>query len=305
MQKSKQVFKDKKTFLIRGAALVIPFIFALLLLSQTVLAQNKYVITDGDRRVVHRTYASDPAVVLGEAGLELGEDDTYTTQQSDGVSEIFVRRGEAEESPDPAEAAFHVQETYTESIPHDVTYCDDHTIPVGETKVLVKGEDGEICYTADVTYENGEEISRIVTDQRVMTHPVTEVIAKGSNTSKLDSRSDRPIIGDGIIITPEGDVLTYTDEIDLLGTAYTCDGYVGTTATGTRARFGEVAIDPRVVPYGTRMYIVSEDGQIVYGIATAEDCGGLIIGNRVDLYYETLEECYTFGCRNCKVYILG
>ena len=68
---------------------------------------------------------------------------------------------------------------------------------------------------------------------------------------------------------------------------------------------GTVAVDPSLIPYGTRMFIVSNDGLYVYGIGTAEDCGGAIRGKRVDLYYPTLSECYAFGRRDCTIYFLG
>ena len=64
-------------------------------------------------------------------------------------------------------------------------------------------------------------------------------------------------------------------------------------------------MDPRVIPYGTRMYIVSNDGEYVYGIASAEDCGGGIKGHKVDLYFNTSAECFQFGVRPCTIYILG
>ena len=76
------------------------------------------------------------------------------------------------------------------------------------------------------------------------------------------------------------------------------------TATGTTVHIGTVAVDPTVIPYGTRMFIVSNDGQYVYGLSTAEDCGGAIKGNRLDLYYPTLAEAFQFGIRNCTVYFL-
>ena len=52
------------------------------------------------------------------------------------------------------------------------------------------------------------------------------------------------------------------------------------------------------------MYIVSDDGSYIYGYATAEDCGGAIQGYMIDLYFDTLAECYAFGRRSCTVYIL-
>ena len=52
------------------------------------------------------------------------------------------------------------------------------------------------------------------------------------------------------------------------------------------------------------MAIVSDDGAYIYGYATAEDCGGGIRGNMIDLYFNTVAECYEFGRRSCTVYIL-
>lgn len=62
------------------------------LLSQTVFAQTSYIITDGDRVTVHRSYSSDPYEVLTEAGIELEEEDTYETGYADGMNQITVRR---------------------------------------------------------------------------------------------------------------------------------------------------------------------------------------------------------------------
>lgn len=93
MHKLKRFALKRKVLFLRSAAIVLPIFAALLLLSQTAFAKNTYVITDGDRIFTYTTFATDPAAVLGEAGLELGEDDTYTTQASDGHSQITVQRG--------------------------------------------------------------------------------------------------------------------------------------------------------------------------------------------------------------------
>ena len=117
----------------------------------------------------------------------------------------------------------------------------------------------------------------------------------------------QPMIGDGVIVLPSGEVLTYTRAEQFLATGYThldagCDM---TTSTGTTVRHGTVAVDPTVIPYGTRMFIVSNDGAYVYGLSTAEDCGGAIQNKRLDLYFDNLPAAYQFGVRNCTVYFLG
>ena len=67
-------------------------------------------------------------------------------------------------------------------------------------------------------------------------------------------------------------------------------------------RVGTVAVDKSVIPLGTRMYIVASDGSVIYGMAVAEDTG--VKGNKVDLYYDTYQQCINFGRRTCTVYIL-
>lgn len=398
MRRIKRFSSKKNEFFFRTAAILLPLISIVLLLSQTAFAQNTYVITDGERIVIHTSSATDPAAVLDEAGLTLGSDDTYTTQGGDGVSEITVRRNLTvkidncgnelivEASAGTVKALLeqlnivpdenstvsvaldaplydgmeitvtrtvHTTETYTKAVPYETTYYEDGTLPLGTQVVVSEGRNGEMICTADVTYRNGTEINRNVTKQILSRQATPRIIAIGTadplselNMSQFttsDSESsytetyipeettpevdeepaeepsvedskpaeeeqiEYPIIGENTITTASGEVLTYTHTMTVEATAYTktdegCDNW---TATGTLARYGAIAVDPSVIPYGTRMYIVSWDGSVVYGYATAEDCGGAINGNRVDLYYDTYEECIQFGRRDCTIYFLS
>lgn len=112
---------------------------------------------------------------------------------------------------------------------------------------------------------------------------------------------EEPSYSEDTITTSSGEVLSYVDVLSVEATAY-CGG--GTTATGTPARYGAIAVDPDVIPYGTKMYIVSDDGKWIYGVATAEDCGGAINGYIIDLYFDDYDTCIQFGRRNCTVYVL-
>ncbi|MBQ3491390.1 MAG: G5 domain-containing protein [Oscillospiraceae bacterium] len=197
-------------------------------------------------------------------------------------------------------------ESYTVEVPFETVYCDDPTLAVGEEKVLVAGKPGQNCCTANVSYVNGQETDRSIYEQTVLVEPVSQVVAVGTG-EKVGQVNDQPLIGNGVIVLPSGEVLTYTKKDTFLATAYThmdagCDEY---TSNGTKVKWGVVAVDPEVIPYGTRMFIVSNDGKYVYGLSTAEDCGGAIINKRLDLYMPTLEEAFQFGRRNCTVYFLG
>lgn len=198
------------------------------------------------------------------------------------------------------------QELYTVELPYETIYCNDPTLPQGEEVVLIEGAAGQILRDAQVVYKNAQEQSRIVLEETVLEKPVDQIVAVGTGTGETEDEAQL-LIGDGIIVLPTGEVLTYTDSKTFKATAYThtdagCDRI---TATGTRVRRGTVAVDPSVIPYGTRMFIVTNDGSYIYGVATAEDCGGAIDGSRIDLYFETTSECFKFGRRNCTVYFLG
>lgn len=197
-------------------------------------------------------------------------------------------------------------ESYTTEIPFETHYCEDPTLPAGEEKILVAGKNGQMLCTANVSYVNGRESSRNVYQQTVTVEPVSQLVAVGTG-EQVGQVSDKPLIGDGFIVLPTGEVLTYIRKDNFVATAYTHydAGCNEITANGAQVKWGVVAVDPSVIPYGTRMFIVSNDGSYVYGLSTAEDCGGAIQNKRLDLYMPTLEEAYKFGIRNCTVYFLG
>lgn len=202
------------------------------------------------------------------------------------------------------------RETFSSIVTHDTQYRTDPQLPAGTEKILTPGQDGELLRTADITYINGQESRRVILSETVLRQPVTEVVAVGSaetEEASSGSETDMPVIGDGYIILPTGEVLTYTHTDTVRATAYThtdagCDMI---TSTGSTVRWGTVAVDPRYIPYGTRMFIMASDGSYIYGIATAEDCGGDIKGDRMDLYMPTYEQCREFGRRRCTLYFLG
>jgi 3D (Asp-Asp-Asp) domain-containing protein len=92
---------------------------------------------------------------------------------------------------------------------------------------------------------------------------------------------------------PPGVILT--SELKMVATAYFSGGK---TATGLQARKGIVAVDPSVIPLGTKLYIEG------YGEAQAADIGSSIKGNRIDLCFDSLQECKTYGKRNINVYLV-
>jgi len=95
--------------------------------------------------------------------------------------------------------------------------------------------------------------------------------------------------------------------IDVKATAYAPgahdnDQWGDKTFLGTTVRPGVVAVDPDVIPLGSRVYIKYPDGTGHY--AVAEDTGGAIKGNRIDVALDSVDEAYDFGIKNAKIYML-
>ena len=341
----------KRSNLLRFVVLVLPVVFLVTILSQSVLAQNTFVITDGDEVIVHTSYASDPATALDEAGIQVNYDEYSTKQTEDGVYDITVQRNDSvtvtycgqdqnvriqdktvadlllragiptgegyEVSQDlnaqPVDGMqitvdHHVvnREVYTVDVPFEITVVEDPYRPEGDEEILTEGVMGQTTYTADVEYLNAQEINRKVIKREIIQPAQNQIVAVGTGES-VGEKAAKAIIGDGVIILPSGEVLTYHKTDSFVATAYTQydEGCNNTTATMTPVKWGVVAVDPKVIPYGTRMFIVDDYGNFMYGLGTAEDCGGAIKGKRLDLYMPTLREAFNYGRRDVTVYFLG
>jgi 3D (Asp-Asp-Asp) domain-containing protein len=111
------------------------------------------------------------------------------------------------------------------------------------------------------------------------------------------------IVGRETIIVMEratGEPDRYSRSLVMTATAYTSDDYGcgDRTSRGHALRRGLVAVDPRIIPMGSRLYIQG------YGYAIADDVGSAIRGNRIDLAFETLGSAMKFGRRQVTVYII-
>ena len=186
------------------------------------------------------------------------------------------------------------QSSETVSIPYEVEYRINKELNPGEEILVKEGREGEKIVDTIITFHNGQEVSR-ETKVRVLRNPRNKVVECGVWNVRGDNHNAADAVG-----TING--YAYSKVISATATAY-CDK--GKTASGIQSKVGVVAVDPRVIPLGTRLYIESTDGSWVYGVCLAGDTGGLIKGNRVDLFYDTYNECIQFGRRSCNIYVLS
>lgn len=191
---------------------------------------------------------------------------------------------EVQEEKDKYLKITHIEEEKIEQtfdIDFPVKRQPDQLLSQGETKVIQAGEKGLVKETIVITYVDGKETKREVVNREVIKEPKPKIIAYGTREKKVVQAS-RNLQGKRTLFVE--------------ATAYTHTG--NRTATGIEPYHGVVAVDPKVIPLGTKLFVEG------YGYGEALDIGGSIKGNRIDLFFETKAECLNWGRRDVQVYIL-
>lgn len=197
----------------------------------------------------------------------------------------------------------------TESIAYSTKYQDSDDMYIGETSTVQAGVNGERTIVTREKYINGKLDSSSQVSNEITKQPVDEIIAQGTKeyVSQVYTNSGSISVNESanVLTDVNGNQVNYTRVLTGSGTAYYAPAGA-LTATGRLARYGVVAVDPDIIPYGSILYIVSNDGQVVYGYAVAGDTGGALWAGTaiVDLYYNTYDECCQFGRRDVTIYVL-
>jgi 3D (Asp-Asp-Asp) domain-containing protein len=173
----------------------------------------------------------------------------------------------------------------TEPIPCPVTWVSDASLAPGRSELRSPGQPGVLLKKYDVTTDNDVEVHRSQIGSEVLRQPAPKVIACGIWTDAVRRRAVSRGSGEQVVRT-----------LRVTATAYTRTGCQ--TASGVWPYVGGVAVDPSVIPIGSKLYI---DG---YGPAKAVDTGGMIRGNRIDLFFDTESECEAWGRRPVTVTIM-
>lgn len=276
------------------------------------------VTADGRTRT-YKVSALDVAGALDKCGIVIGDEDRVSPSLDaplTGEMRITVRRVETKE------------ETEIEEIDYETKYIHTRDLTEGQTSVLTAGMKGKKEKTYKSVYVDGKLESQELLSEKVTAEPVKEIIMRGNgyqtkapqlefidDGSGNASSGDTDLGGDpqpgisvsasaGTLIDDKGKTVSYKQAITGTCTAYCIPG--GTTSIGLLAERGVIAVDPDIIPYGTKMFVASPDGKIVYGYGVAGDTGGACMAGDIiaDLCYDTIEECSIIGRRDMVLYIL-
>lgn len=278
-------------------------------------------LTDGSAGLVSRTSGNELALTPGLNVRVMNQDQQYATvSQEETLSQLLERLDVwlsplemvSVSFPDGGvdvciSGEFVFYEHISTVSEHEIVYQYNDNRPDWYEAVIQEGRDGEYTEVYEIIYQDGQRTARQLIDV-VDAEPVPTIIEKGTMANFANNDDAVSAInvnedGSGVITLENGETVTFNSTRTMRGTAYTTGGSVGTrTASGTAVRVGVVAVDRSVLPLGTKVYVMSNDGAYNYGFAVAEDTG--VRGNTIDLYMDTNRECIQFGVRECTVYIL-
>lgn len=216
--------------------------------------------------------------ILDDASINLGG--------RDRAQATIKLSGEGSESmPEIDVTRVRTKLTYEKQpIPFTVTRVDDAYLPPGKTEVRSPGKPGVLVKKFEVTTENDEEVARREVGSEVLQKPEPKLVAYGIKTDASERKAARG----------NGEEVVKTLKVE--ATAYTHTG--DQTASGVWPYVGGVAVDPKVIPLGSKLYIEG------YGPARAVDTGGLIKGNRIDLFFDSEAEARAWGRRPVTVSVV-
>ncbi len=189
--------------------------------------------------------------------------------------------------------------TETSSIPFKTITKENDRLDIGTKNTVREGKEGVREKFYKVVYEDGKQITKQLVKDVVSSNPLSKIVEVGTVLNYKTSR---------------GDTLRFSKAITMKATSYTASfadtgkhpgepGF-GVTATGTRVRKGIIAVDPSVIPLGTRVYVEVPGAGADYGYAVAADTGGAIKGNKIDVYLDSNSRVDAWGVKKVKVYIL-
>lgn len=262
-------------------------------LSVTLDQALKVVVNDaGEEEEVWTTERTIEAF-LNEQDIELGELDRLEPSKEEEIDKdttVTITRVE------------EVTDTKEEVIDFSTVRRNDSSLEQGTEEVIASGSDGLLERTYKVTLENGKEVERELVNEEVKKESEQRIVAVGTKViEQTVSRGGSSSSSN----TESKETSSDNDVLYMEATAYnwdcgSCSG-TGRTATGYNVKAnpdGVIAVDPSVIPLGTKVYVEG------YGYAVARDTGGAIQGNKIDLHMRTIEEARQFGRQRVKVEII-
>jgi uncharacterized protein YabE (DUF348 family)/3D (Asp-Asp-Asp) domain-containing protein len=310
-----EIIVDETRFM--GSAIPGESVYLTLAENQVILGRHDVIITAENEIEVVRGFGVDVTAdgqtitvgttgatvseLLERVGITLGKDDAVNHQLDFEVArgdDIVVSRVEFRERTD------------IELITYDTTFEYSNNVAIGDS-VVTDGQHGEFTLVYYEKFVDGEVVSSQVISSGVTKEPVTRVVTRGRALGTPVSTREFPEVR-----LENGRPVDFVAKHTGTATAYTfyeiSSWSTGQTASGRKLEVGTVAVDPRIIPYGSLLYIVTTCGSRVYGTAVAADTGGFVHKRNpaiADVFFGFTRDCYLralqWGTQNVDVYVIN
>ena len=245
------------------------------------------------------TFTNTIAKAIKEKNINLDKDDFINIKHKDNLTENADLNTKLKDDMyiEVIRVSKQVLSEYKD-IEFETKVEEDEDLLKGETRVVQEGQNGTNKLEYNVVYHNGDLVNRSFSKEVVVKAPVDKIVKNGVKVEK------ERVIASNTVVKKESSSNVKTSSTNINGkhiksvaTAYSGGGK---TATGTVPKWGTIAVDPKVIPYGTKVYIPQFNKTFI-----AEDCGGAIKGNKIDIYMNSKQECINWGRRTIDIYIVS
>ena len=221
--------------------------------------------------IVRSSFKSTIKEFLDEQGIKYDSNDKITpnldTKLKDNIQVKIVKVDIKE------------QKEY-KKIPFEITINEDNKLFKGETVIVQDGNDGEKETVYKLIYEDNKLVKKKLVSEKITKNPTDKIVKRGTKENAVVASKSKT-----------------SRSMSVVATAYS-SGTI--TSTGTKPKWGTIAVDPTVIPYGTKVYIPKFNMTF-----TAEDCGGAIKGNKIDIFMGNEQEAYNWGRSTIDIHILN
>lgn len=287
--------KNKQTLIV--STIILTFLF--MIISIYNLFNKKINIEVNGNISEVSTFTNTIAKAIKEKNINLDKDDFINIKHKDNLTENADLNTKLKDDMyiEVIRVSKQVLSEYKD-IEFETKVEEDTDLLKGETRVVQEGQNGTNKLEYNVVYHNGDLVNRSFSKEVVVKAPVDKIVKNGVKIEK------ERVISSNTVVKKESSSNVKTSSTNINGkhiksvaTAYSGGGK---TATGTVPKWGTIAVDPKVIPYGTKVYIPQFNKTFI-----AEDCGGAIKGNKIDIYMNSKQECINWGRRTIDIYIVS
>lgn len=252
-----------------------------------------YIHVDGGQKMAVIEEGQTFADALKAAEVTLGAEDIVSRSLDEAAKygeELTIQR------------VTYAIRSVVESIPYTTEYEPTRYMAEGKIKQFSSGKNGE-----KTVYYKDKLVDGVVVESTMDHEEITKApVSAKAQIGDADAPVNYLAAPDWLKLDSNGNPVSYSKVLTGKGTAYSASaGAYG--ASGRYLHTGYVAVNPNIIPYGTRLYIKSSDGSYVYGYAIAADTGTALMDGRVlvDVYFNTYGEACKFGAKKVDVYVLS